>query len=635
MSPNEIVASNGALNASLGARYEKDHTTFRVWAPGRDTLSLLLYETPTAPPSQKLAMEREGDVFVCRVPGDLDGAYYTYALDDGAVVDPYARAASLNGKRGCVVDLSSTDPGAFTRTFIACDPKDAIIYEAHVGDFTFSKTSGVTCRGTFSGFAETGTRYDHVSTGLDHLKELGITHVHLMPVAENATVDECPSRFGDEDNYNWGYDPLLYNVPEGAYATDPCDPKCRIRELKALIQALHHAGLGVVLDVVYNHTYQTRDSNFNRLVPGYYYRQDGDRFSNGSGVGNELASERPMVRKFILESLLYWQEEYAVDGFRFDLMALTDRETIDEAMRALQKRNPHVLLYGEPWAGSHSTLAVERMTLWRTQNASRFALFNEAFRGAMKGDSDGTLRGFVQGNPACKVGVETGLVGSIAFDEGHDGGARHPIHSINYFNAHDNLILEDKLLRSLPDARRNEAMTRLAFGILLTAQGIPFFHAGNEFRRTKHMDANSYHAPYAINAVDWSLKEEHRALFYYVKDLLALRRQYDVFRLGSADEVKNRVKIVDLASPNVIATLLQLDEPRAFLVCFYYNGWDECQLDWAFLFEALQAYHVRLQRLFDSTGRCVSNRFELSYRERVRVRLEPTSLVIYRVEVER
>lgn len=631
MSPNEIRASNLALAAPLGATYEKTQTTFRVWAPGRETLELNLYRTATGPETATLPMQREGDLFTLCVAGDLDGVFYTYGLDFDRVVDPYARAASLNGKRGCVVDLRSTDPVGFARDdSMALPVEDAIVYEVHVADFTFSQTSGAAHRGKYVGFVEEGTRFETLTTGLDHLKELGITHVHLMPIAENATVDESPERFGADDNYNWGYDPLLYNVPEGAFATDPSDPKSRIRELKALIQALHEASIGVILDVVYNHTYQTMDSNFNRLAPGYYYRQEGNRFSNGSGVGNELASERPMVRKFIIDSLLYWQREYGVDGFRFDLMALTDTRTVQIALAKLRVKNPNVLVYGEPWVGARSALPSPLKTVWKTQNGWGFGLFNEAFRDAIKGDVDGYTRGFVQGNPAMKAGVEIGLTGSIDYAKARNGGAEDPVNTVNYFNAHDNLILEDKLTRSLGSEACNDAMTRLAFGILLTSQGIAFFHAGNEFRRTKGMDANSYHSPYCVNAIDWSLKKEHLSLFHYVKDLIALRKRYDVFTLHSKHEVKARVHLLPMTSPNLIATLCVLDDPREFLLCFYYNGWDGMEQDLAFLFDALKAYHVSLQRIFDETGQCSSNRFTLSYRERARIHLEPISLTIYK-----
>ncbi len=630
----DVVSSAPAL----GATYTKTKTSFRVWAPDQQRMKVCLYKEARDPRGRLYPMKKEGEYFSCEILGDLDGLYYTYFGDVFEVTDPYSVACSINAKRSAIIDLRSTDPPGFEQdSFEPVPCEQAIIYEVHIGDFSFHPSSGVKDRGKFLAFTEEGTVCLGEKTGIDHLKELGITHVHLMPVAENATVDETSSRFGSEDNYNWGYDPELYNVPEGSYSTRPEDPKNRIREFKELILSLHQAGIGVVLDVVYNHTYKTVDSNFNFLAPGLYYRKNGSAFSNGSGVGNEVASEHPVVRQFILDSLLYWQREYHVDGFRFDLMALMDRETVREAVHHLRKEKPHVLIYGEPWTGGPSALAPHLQTLWTTQNALGFGLFNARYRDALRGDNNGEGRGFVQGNTDCRMDVETGLLGSIEYFQMRNGGARDPVDTINYFNAHDNLILEDKLTRSMGTEADHDAMTRLAFGLLLTSQGIPFFHAGNEFRRDKKGDANSYCSGYAINGMDWRLKHEHRDLFRYVKDLIAFRRSTDVFSLRSREEVLERVKLLSPPDPHLVACAYQLDvsDPNRYYVCFYYNGLVEQKVDGTFLFEAFDAQELEAQRVFDWRGALAHNKTKVLKEERFQYPVQPLSMVILDINVLR
>lgn len=630
-----LIPSPEALQARLGADYSEKQTTFRVWAPTQVAVDLCLYDEGQGGTLQRIPMEKVGDLFIAVLSGDCKGKFYTYLVQGVEVVDPYAVSVSLNATRGAIVDLRETDPVGFRSDTLAETPiDDAVVVELHLADFTGSKTSGAEAAGKFLGLTE-HLVVDGQKTGLDHLKELGITHVHLMPVAENATVDETPERFGADDNYNWGYDPELYNVPEGSFATDPLDPLSRIREMKAMVHALHKAGIRVIMDVVYNHTYKTLDSHLNRLVPDYYYRQDAHGFSNGSGVGNELASERPMVRKLIIDSLLFWQEEYRIDGFRFDLMALTDINTIKMALQALRAKDPEFLVYGEPWAGAVSALPQNLQTVWSAQNEFGFGLFNEAFRDAIRGDNNGTARGFIQGNTASKTAIEVGLLGSIDYRSLLDGGTRDPINTINYFNAHDNLILEDKLRISAGNPAQIEAMTRFAFGILLTAQGIPFFHVGNEFRRSKKGDANSYHAPLSVNGIDWRLKKENRALFEYVRDLIALRKEYAAFTLRAKAEVIERVDLLSVPSNNLIGLVHRLDgqEARDFLLCMYYNGWEPIELDVAFIFDRLRAERIVIQRIFDSNGRVVVNQIELSRSERIFLNLDPISLTIYKVRI--
>lgn len=629
------VASAYALAAKLGVTYKKDESVFRVWAPTKRHVELRLFDSTEGGICQSVEMQEKEGVYTARVEGDWDGYFYTYVADGVEVPDPYSVSASLNGRRSAVVDLSSTDPQGFRQSaYVSTKSKDAILYELHIGDYSFHTTSGAKFPGKYLGLVKESA-YQDVKTGMGHLKELGITHVHLMPIAENATVDEHPSRFGAEDNYNWGYDPHLYNVPEGAYATDPWDPKVRIRELKTAIQKLHDAGIGVILDVVYNHTFRTKDSPFNLLVPNYYYRKVNDNFANGSGVGNELASEAPMMRKFILESLLYWQKEYRIDGFRFDLMALLDQETVRMAIKALRHVNPNAVIYGEPWMAQPSPLPEEQQTRWGTQNGEGFALFNAPFRDALCGSVEGVERGFLQGNALGKRGTEIGLLGSINDGKGRNGGIWDPTNAINYFNAHDNLILEDKLVLSMDTEEHREAATKLAFGILLTAQGIPFFHAGNAFRRSKKMDANSYCSPYAVNAIDWREKQKHASLFRYVQQLIALRKQYDVFRLETGKEVRERVKLLPIDEPSVIGVTYRLGERKSkdYLVSLFHDGWWDFSADITVLFDALHAERIAAQRIFDRWGLVSGNRVEVSRREHLHLPLAPISMTLFRVQV--
>ncbi|MFD1908643.1 alpha-amylase family glycosyl hydrolase [Paenibacillus rhizoplanae] len=397
-------------------------------------------------------MERsEGGVWTIQVPGNLKGKYYMYraVFADGSIneaADPCAAAVSANGVRTAIVDLSETDPDGWESDAspVLPHPADAIIYELHVRDFSSDPSSGLTYKGKFKAFTETGLRDEagHL-LGVDHLAELGITHVHLMPVFDYQTVDEL-GKAGEEPassiftDYNWGYDPQHYNVPEGSYSTDPANPLTRIREFKEMVQALHSRGISVIMDVVYNHTYGFQKGPFQPLVPDYFYRHDqSGRLSNGSGVGNELATERPMVRKYIKDSLSYWAKEYHIDGFRFDLMGLMDSVTMREITEELRLEiNPGLLLYGEPWTGGDSPLASK--TLKGVQRGKGYAVFNDNFRAAIKGDSDGWGKGFVTGEFGKEGAIASGVSGAI--HEFTDA----PTETVNYVTAHDNLNLWDK-----------------------------------------------------------------------------------------------------------------------------------------------------------------------------------------------
>lgn len=564
----ELTPEEAFTDEPLGAEYTSEYTTFRVWAPLQDEVILNLYDKAESVRRKSYPMKKKPNgVFEHRLEGNLRGKFYTYSMNGLEVTDPYSKGASLNSTRSAIVDLENTNPPGFKDHVRPVNkPEDAIIYEMHLKDFTGSKSSGNVFRGKFLSLTQRETTYQDVHTGLGSLKELGVTHVHLMPIFDYLSVEETPGKFFDKDNYNWGYDPELYNVPEGSYSVDARDPELRIREVKEMVQALHEAGMSVVMDVVYNHTYRTEHSNFNSIMPDYYYRQWGKTFSNASGCGNELASERPMVRRFILDSLRYWQEEFKVDGFRFDLMGIHDRETIYEAVEMLRKNDPNVLIYGEPWMALDSSLPYEERTLWGTQVDHGFALFNAPFRDALKGDNDGYIKGYIQGDYRKKRAVEGGISGSlIEFGLTENSILRHTTETINYFNSHDNLILQDKLLATMGEIDELEDLTKLAFGILLTSLGIPFFHAGNEFMRDKKMNHNSYNKPLEINAIDWSLKEEHLSLFHWVADLIAIRKQYSNFHIVDGEEAKKRLIFLETFTDGMIAYVI-LGEPNLLVV---------------------------------------------------------------------
>ncbi|NMB20974.1 MAG: type I pullulanase, partial [Firmicutes bacterium] len=503
----------------LGVRYSKKETTFKVWAPTASRLSVIIYASHDELQGEIISLERgERGVWSCRLRGDLEGLYYNFLVTHGErqveVVDPYARATGANGLRGQIVDLAATNPKGWDKVkpLPLESPVDAVIYEAHIRDLSVAKNSGIKAQGQYLGLVEEGTKTPGgISTGLDHFRELGITHLHLLPIFDFATVDELKPM----DSYNWGYDPLHYNVPEGSYASDPIDGRVRIRELKTMIQGLNQAGIGVIMDVVYNHTFHSLASSFHKLVPGYYYRHHPDRsFSNGSGCGNELADERSMVRKFIVDSVTYWAREYKLSGFRFDLMGLHTIETMQAVRRSLDLISKHILLYGEGWAAAGSTIPPEvRAMKENTVHLPGIASFCSDFRDGLKGHVFHTNEGgFVQGQ-GFEETVKFGIVGAIQHPQidyakvlySKGPWAISPAQSVVYAEAHDNLTLWDKLLCTTAPEEEGERlkMMKLAHAILLTSQGIPFLHGGQDFARTKGGDPNSYQSPDHVNQIDW------------------------------------------------------------------------------------------------------------------------------------
>lgn len=576
-------------NAELGISYSHSSTKFKVWAPIRDKIKLLIYENFNHLRRREYPMYKDANgIFSAEISGNLDGKYYTYLINDMyEVTDPYSIASSINSEKSAIIDLKSTDPEGF-REHPSPDHKyqEAIIYEVHIKDYSVCKSSGTSNRGKYLGFIDNDSSIGDINTGIEHLKELGITHVHLLPVADFITVREEPNKFLNSDNYNWGYDPELYNVPEGSYSTNPYDPKSRIIELKKLIMELHNAGISVVLDVVYNHTYRTNDSNFNTLMPGYYYRKFNGAFSNGSGCGNELATEKAMTRKFIIESLKYWQKEYRIDGFRFDLMALIDNDTIYEAIEELRKQDPNVLIYGEPWTAQSSPLPLNKRSGFGSQRNREFAIFNPYFRDAIKGDGDGVNRGYVQGEGSLKNKIETGIIGSINMDKDHIGFCSEPVETINYYNSHDNLIITDKLKLWFGDIPELEDMSMLAMSIIMTSQGIPFIHAGNEFLRDKKLVSNSYNSDLSVNGINWENKKKYLNIFNHSRDVIEIRKEYmDFFNL-SASEIRQSIKFISDLPDHVIAYTIK--RQNRILLIIHNSGWDKFTINIADSIEKLK-----------------------------------------------
>lgn len=558
----------------LGVRYTPAKTILKVWSPPAEAMQLRLYTQATGgEPSREIDCKKSSSgVWTAELKGDQKGLYYTFRAKingkwNGEYPDPYARAVGTNGLRGQIIDLRETDPPGWAqdRSPALKSPTDAVIYELHVRDLSIHPNSGIRNKGKFIGLTETGTVNSlGQKTGLDHMAELGVTHVHLLPVFDFQTVDESKP---EVPQFNWGYDPQNFNVPEGSYSTDPADGRTRIREFKQMVQALHRKGIRVIMDVVYNHTSRTHDSGFDQLVPGYYYRQwEKDKsYSNGSGCGNETASDRAMVRKFIVESVVYWVKEYHVDGFRFDLMALHDRETMKQVSAAVHAIDPSILVYGEGWTAGDSPLPVKYRALKDSVSTiPGIAVFSDDIRDAVKGSVfDEHSTGFASGSKTTAETVRFGIAGAIDhpqidFSKTNYSKAPYaadPLQAINYVACHDNHTLYDKLKVSRPDASEEDRirMHTLANTIVFTSQGIPFLHAGEEMMRTKGGEHNSYNKPDSVNRIDWEWKHSNRELYDYYRKLIALRQAHPAFRMPSADGVKTHLVFLTIDDPQLIA----------------------------------------------------------------------------------
>ena len=540
----------------LGANWSPEQTFFRLWAPTAAAVKINLYASGDYRENDLLEqLEMTPDVngtWVATVEGNLNGTYYTYVVEVDGVVneacDPYARAVGVNGQRAMVIDLRSTDPEGWENDR---DPHydntitEAIIYELHVRDLSVDENSGITNKGKFLGLIETGTTTpEGIPTGLDHIKALGVTHIHLLPSYDYGSVDETRL----EDNvFNWGYDPVNYNVPEGSYSTDPFHGEVRVKEFKQMVKGLHDNGISVIMDVVYNHVYSGEDFCFNKIVPLFFSRVSAEgQFSAGSGCGNDTASERAMVKKYIVDSVKYWADEYHIDGFRWDLVGLIDTETINEVMEEVHKTHPNIIFYGEGWTMS-TQVTKEGYTMTTQVNSQEtpgFAFFSDTLRDAIRGgNTNNSKPGFVANAGGYAGNISDCFLGAPAW-------CKSPAQSINYASCHDNHTLFDRITMATPEASFADRvkMNNLSAAIVMTSQGIPFIHAGEEMLRSKPLedgsfDHNSYRSSDAVNNLKWAdlTKEEYQLTYAYYQGLIAFRKAHPALAMTSAEEVAEKI----------------------------------------------------------------------------------------------
>ncbi len=565
--------------SDLGATYTAEKTTLRVWAPTASAVCVNLY-TNGDPAAEPTPTERvnmtpaENGTWVVELSGDRSGTYYTYSvtLESGVneTCDPYARTTGVNGARAMILDLSATNPAGWDGDK---DPNagkpitDAVIYELHVRDLSMDDSSGIKNKGKYLGMIETGTKNSSgIATGLDHIKELGVTHLHILPAYDYGSVDESKP---DTPQFNWGYDPVNYNVPEGSYSTNPYDGAVRVREFKQMVQGLHNNGISVVMDVVYNHVQNANTFCFNQIVPGYFSRPN----SNGSGCGNDTASERAMVRKYIVDSVCYWADEYHVDGFRFDLVGLLDTETVNAIVEEVHKTHPNVIFYGEGWT-MNTNITKPGMKMATQTNSSEtpeFAYFSDTMRDMLKGSVFDQATGFVSGAAGKEATLRQCYMARPVW-------CKNPTQIINYASCHDNNTLIDRITLSTPNASRADQirMNNLAAAVYLTAQGVPFMQAGEEMLRSKPLsgggyDSNSYSSPDSVNALKWDdlSKAEYQAVFEYYKGLIALRKAHPSLRLTTEAEVTEAVKPITGLEDNVVAFCILGDDSEGAVYAIF------------------------------------------------------------------
>ena len=549
------------VNENLWTNYSKESTLFKLWSPTAEEVTLRLFKTGNDSNSfETFSLESaKSGIWQKNLTKDLDGIYYTYQVKiNGRWLEEtpgmYAKAVGVNGNRAMVLDLNATNPDKWEKDKgpVISHLNKAIIYELQIRDLTIHPESGSSLPGSYLGLVEEGTKgTGNISTGIDHLKELGITHVHLLPTFDHYSIDETNL---DTPQYNWGYDPQNYNVPEGSFSSDPFNAAVRIKEFKQMVKAFHDNNIGVILDVAYNHTGKTKEANFNQEVPGYYYRhwQDGS-YADAAACGNETASERAMMQKFMIESVTYWTKEYHVDGFRIDLMGIHDITTMNKIADAVKKINPDALLYGEGWTAKDSPLPEEKRALKKhMKQLPQIAAFSDDIRDGIKGSVfEDESTGFISGAKNTEESIKFGVVGAIQHPQldyekvnySNAPWALEPWQSINYVSCHDNHTLFDKLKISKPKADSEEliAMDKLANAIVLTSQGTPFLHAGVEMLRTKNGEHNSYNLPDSINQINWNWKTEHKEVFEYYKNLISLRKAHPAFYMKNAADVVNNL----------------------------------------------------------------------------------------------
>ena len=544
--------------------YSPSKTQFAFWSNVAEQMEIHLYDSADAAEYETVALKKgDNDFWTASVKGNLAGKYYTvrsFQNGEWAPESPgiFAKAVSINGQRAAIIDFAATNPEDFDKDVRPAMPDmtDIVVYETHLRDFTMSPNSGIEHKGKFLGLTE--------EAPLNYLKELGITHLQILPMFDYGSIDETAL---DKNRYNWGYDPVNYNVPEGGYSTDPEDPACRIREAKMMVQALHKAGIRVVMDVVYNHTYDVMGCALGRVVPQYFYRLNEDgTYANGSGCGNETASDHEMYRRFMVESVCYWAREYHIDGFRFDLMGIHDQETMRQIRAALDEIDPTILTYGEGWAAMSPAYPYEELAMkqW-TYKMPRVGAFSDDIRNALIGSPFDHDPGFASGNPA---GVKDVMRGLIACPEW----SGEPMQHVSYITCHDNYCLRDRIEVSTKGVSEDTRlrMNKLAQTAVLVSQGMSFLYGGEELYRTKQGIDNSYQSPDSINIIPWENLEKYADLHEYYKQMIAIRRAHKGFRLGSAEAVEEHVEFLDADNDQVIVYRIKdlegIDTSKSLLV---------------------------------------------------------------------
>lgn len=545
------------------ADYTPEQTTFRLFAPDNaKTVKLRIYKAGhKGRPERTVTMERTAaDTWTATVTGNLMGRFYTFDTGRGECAGIFAKAVGVNGQRAAIIDMDKTDPAGWNddRRPVVKSPADLVIYEMHHRDYSIDASSGIANGGKFLALTD--------PKAIAHLKELGVNAVHILPSFDYASVDETRL---STPQYNWGYAPVNYNVPDGSYSTDPYKPETRIREFKQMVQALHKAGIRVILDVVYNHTFNIDGSNFQRTYPDYFYRKTADgKYSDGSGCGNETASERDMMRRFMVESVLYWIDEYHIDGFRFDLMGCHDIETMNAIRKAVDEVDPTIFIYGEGWSAGSCALPTEQLGLKANMKAMPgIAAFSDELRDALRGPfSDDTKGAFLAGKPGEEESIKFGIAGAIEHPQvdmskvnySTEAWASQPTQMISYVSCHDDMCLTDRLRASIPGITTDELirLDMLAQTAVLTSQGVPFILSGEEMLRDKKGVHNSYNSPDSINRLDWNNMERYPQVMDYYKNLTRLRRNHPAFRLGSADLVRRHLEFLP-TQPGLVAFRLK------------------------------------------------------------------------------
>ena len=558
--------------------YKPSATEFMLWAPTAEDVRVMIYEDGLGGGANKivtLAQDKEG-TWKGTASGNWEGYFYTFnvKVNDqwlGETPGINARAVGVNGKRGAILDMLETDPvGWLTDKRPALkSPADMVIYEMHHRDFSIHKSSGIEHKGKYLALTH---KYSvipetHYATGIDHLIDLGITHVHLLPSFDYASINEEAL---SENNYNWGYDPQNYNVPEGSYATDPYNPVSRIQEFKRMVQALHKKGIGVILDVVYNHTYTMTDSPFERTVPGYFYRKNPDgTYADGSACGNETASERAMMRKYMIESVLYWINEYHIDGFRFDLMGIHDIETMNQIRKAVNQVDPSIVIYGEGWSARAPQYPADSLAM--KEHVGRMpgiAVFSDEFRDGMRGPFNDDHKGaFLAAKSGEEENIKFGLVGAIEHPQVDYSKVNYtdkpwaiqPTQMISYVSCHDDMCLVDRLKSTMPGIQTDEIirLDKLAQTLVFTSQAIPFIYAGEEVMRDKRGVHNSFESSDLVNAINWEQKIIYDDVYQYYKALIALRKNHPAFRMGDAGLVCKHLEFLPVEESNIVAFRLK------------------------------------------------------------------------------